>query len=268
MPACIIAISISMPHHGKDHPAIKLDLRPDRHGPRTQAARLSHPRPMDRQRPGPILVQHVEAATADHQKPTCTGWLLRYCQQRQLPGPALMRGNIELKVRRIAKHDAKLNGLPNRRGMCRFRGRNCISPFVILHADPARGGGAERYTRSILPPPCGAQAGMTLALDRLDFSIRSSSRGRLIHSKRRPRHACIGKYLRFLGPPRSTPARPPVRHRSCHVARAKLRHISPAPRASPPRATRVADARPRPDHARCRDGRQSSQSPPPSFRLR
>jgi hypothetical protein len=40
-----------------------------------------------------------------------TAWLLRYCQQRQLPGPALMRGNIELKVRRIAKHDAKLNAL-------------------------------------------------------------------------------------------------------------------------------------------------------------
>lgn len=40
-----------------------------------------------------------------------SGWLLRYCQQRQLPGSALMRGNIELKVRRIARHDAKLNAL-------------------------------------------------------------------------------------------------------------------------------------------------------------
>jgi hypothetical protein len=36
-------------------------------------------------------------------------WLMRYCQQRQLPGTALMRGKIERKVRRIAKHDAKLN---------------------------------------------------------------------------------------------------------------------------------------------------------------
>jgi hypothetical protein len=38
-------------------------------------------------------------------------WLLRYCQQRQLPGAALMRQNIENKVRRIARHDAKLNEL-------------------------------------------------------------------------------------------------------------------------------------------------------------
>jgi hypothetical protein len=38
-------------------------------------------------------------------------WLMRYCQQRQLPGTALMRGKIERKVRRIAKHDARLNQL-------------------------------------------------------------------------------------------------------------------------------------------------------------
>jgi len=40
-----------------------------------------------------------------------TAWLLRYCQQRQLPGTALMRGKIESKVKRISKHDAKLNML-------------------------------------------------------------------------------------------------------------------------------------------------------------
>lgn len=38
-------------------------------------------------------------------------WLTRYCQQRQLPGSALLRDNIDRKVRRIAKHDAKLNQL-------------------------------------------------------------------------------------------------------------------------------------------------------------
>ena len=42
-------------------------------------------------------------------------WLVHYCLQRQLPGHALMRGNIESKVKRIARHDAKLNRLkPNR----------------------------------------------------------------------------------------------------------------------------------------------------------
>jgi hypothetical protein len=40
-----------------------------------------------------------------------TAWLLRYCQQRQLPGPALMRQKIDRKVGRIAKHDARLNRL-------------------------------------------------------------------------------------------------------------------------------------------------------------
>lgn len=40
-----------------------------------------------------------------------TAWLLRYCQQRQLPGAALMRQNIDRKMRRIARHDAKLNQL-------------------------------------------------------------------------------------------------------------------------------------------------------------
>src|SRR6185437_6220361 len=40
-----------------------------------------------------------------------TAWLLRYCQQRQLPGPALMRQKIDRKVGRIAKHNARLNRL-------------------------------------------------------------------------------------------------------------------------------------------------------------
>ncbi len=40
-----------------------------------------------------------------------SAWLLRYCQQRQLPGPALLRQKIERKVKRIAKHDARLNRL-------------------------------------------------------------------------------------------------------------------------------------------------------------
>ena len=38
-------------------------------------------------------------------------WLVRYCQQRQLPSTHLMRGMIESKVKRIARHDVKLNQL-------------------------------------------------------------------------------------------------------------------------------------------------------------
>jgi hypothetical protein len=38
-------------------------------------------------------------------------WITRYVEQRHLPGAALLRGNVERKVRRIARHDARLNKL-------------------------------------------------------------------------------------------------------------------------------------------------------------
>ncbi|MDB5354558.1 MAG: lipopolysaccharide kinase [Phycisphaerales bacterium] len=38
-------------------------------------------------------------------------WINRYVEQRHLPGTALLRGNVERKVRRIARHDARLNKL-------------------------------------------------------------------------------------------------------------------------------------------------------------
>jgi hypothetical protein len=36
-------------------------------------------------------------------------WLHIYAEERQLPGPALLRGKIDRKVHRIARHDARLN---------------------------------------------------------------------------------------------------------------------------------------------------------------
>jgi hypothetical protein len=40
-----------------------------------------------------------------------TAWLQRYAEQRGMPSPVNLRPPIEAKVRRIMRHDAKLNRL-------------------------------------------------------------------------------------------------------------------------------------------------------------
>ena len=54
----------------------------------------------------PVRTRRAPLHAAGFDPAQRTAWLLRYCQQRQLPGSALMRQNIEVKVRRIARHDA------------------------------------------------------------------------------------------------------------------------------------------------------------------